>query len=338
MKIVVIGKRNHLNWDFHVKNAFLSLECEVLHLQINNRPWIIQLIRGILKVFLGKKIGNRLSNKLFIYYFNQKVKSFSPHLVFFTSASFIPIEFYKAMKLINPNLKVFAWEGDGGTSNIENIKIRNYIDVFFDSQREYVKRNIYNFSKIVHLPFAVDPSIYKNNFIERDKKIYFCGALTEDRNTLFSSLIDYNFVLKGWNWNKLLKKSKKFEIEEKTVNMNELVGDYNKYIAVLNIHQTENAHFNSDLNMRAFEVPSCGALLINDYREGIEEYFEPNKEICVYKNIDELKEILNELEKYPSNFDLIRENGYKRILAEHTYLHRMKKVLNIYWEINEKKK
>ena len=50
------------------------------------------------------------------------------------------------------------------------------------------------------------------------------------------------------------------------------------------------------------------------------------------------KQILNELEKYPSNFDLIRENGYKRILAEHTYLHRMKKVLNIYWEINENEK
>lgn len=82
--------------------------------------------------------------------------------------------------------------------------------------------------------------------------------------------------------------------------------------------------------MRAFEVPACGALLINDYRENIKDYFEPNKEICVYKNIEELKIILNDLIKNPSKYKLIRDNGYKRVLSEHTYIHRMRKVLEIY--------
>lgn len=330
MKIVIIGKKNHLNWDIHVKNAFISLGIEVFHFQINMRPWFIQLIRGLLKVIVGNKIGNKISNKIFINHIISKVEFFSPNLIFFTSSSFIPVEFYRAMKNISSNPKVFAWEGDGGTSNIKNINIKDYIDVFFDSQNEYVKRNLYGFSNIIHLPFAVDPIIFQNKFLERENKVYFCGALTKERNEFFSNLINYDMVLKGWNWNKLSKKSEKVEIEEKTVSINELVNDYNKYVAVLNIHQIENAHFNSDLNMRAFEVPACGALLINDYREGIEKYFEPNKEICIYKNIDELKQILDELKENPSKFNLIRKNGYQRVIKEHTYIHRMEKVLNIY--------
>ena len=82
--------------------------------------------------------------------------------------------------------------------------------------------------------------------------------------------------------------------------------------------------------MRTFEVPACGALLINDYREGIEELFDLEKEIVVFHNTSELKEILEKLKKYPKEFDEIRENGYKRVLAEHTYEHRMKKVIDIY--------
>jgi len=260
----------------------------------------------------------------------KKLERYDPDLIFFTSASFIPLEFYEVASKTTSNSKVFAWEGDGGISNLENIKNNDYIDVFFDSQSEYVKRNILNFSQIFHLPFCVDPTVYKNNFLKRENKLYFCGAFTKERDFIFSNLIDFDIVLRGWKWHKLSRKSKKFDIEDKTVDMQTLVSDYNKYNAVLNIHQTANAHFNSDLNMRAFEVPSCGALLINDYREGIEEYFDIENEICVYKNIDELKEILEKLKKHPEAFDKIRENGYKRVLREHTYEHRMQKVIDIY--------
>ena len=47
----------------------------------------------------------------------------------------------------------------------------------------------------------------QNKFLERENKVYFCGALTKERNEFFSNLINYDMVLKGWNWNKLSKKS-----------------------------------------------------------------------------------------------------------------------------------
>jgi len=330
MNIVVIGKKNHLNWDTHVKNAFVSLGHEVKHIQINNRPFWLQFLRGTLKGILGKKKGNKISDSLFIREIKKQLNLFEPNLIFFTSACFIPSVFYKLSIEINSKPKIFAWEGDGSTSSITNIYIKDFVDVFFDSQSEYVKKNLFKFANIYHLPFAVDPLVYKYSVQKRENKLYFCGAFTEERNSIFSSLINYNIVLKGWNWNKLSKKSDKFHIEEKTVNIKTLIADYNRYMAVLNIHQSENAHFNSDLNMRAFEVPACGALLINDYRTGIEKYFEPEKEICVYRNIDELKEILDRLKKSPKDFDSIRENGYKKVIEKHTYKHRMIKVIDIY--------
>lgn len=37
MKIALIGKKNHLYWDYHVKMALEELGHEVFHFQINYR-------------------------------------------------------------------------------------------------------------------------------------------------------------------------------------------------------------------------------------------------------------------------------------------------------------
>lgn len=326
MKIYVISKKNFLYWDDHVVDALKSLGHNVKHFQINNRTAGLQFTRGILKGILGKEKGNKISNEMIIKRLRTEIKSFSPDLIFIPYAFFIPVEFYSMLKELPNKPKVFAWEGDGGSNVDSHKECTPYIDILFETDKDYVKENKLNFKKMIHLPFCANTNKYKDLQLERENKTYFCGDLGIGRDEIFSNLTEFNLVIKGKNWHKLSKKSENFEITYNKIDINEQIKDYNKYKAVINKHQAVN-HI-SALNMRVFEVPATKTLLLNDYRDGIENLFDIEKEILVYKNIDELIEILEKLKRNPKEFDSVISSGYKRVLNEHTYVHRMKEVIS----------
>lgn len=325
MKIFVISKKNFLYWDYHVVDALKALNHTVMHFQVNSRTFDEQFIRGISKGFLGKKIGSKVSNNYMIAKLRKRLEEFKPDLVFVPYAFFVPVEFYELFKSISSKPKIFAWEGDGGSDVLANKKYTPYIDTLFETDPVYVKQNKLNFENIIHLPFCANISKYNDLGLSRINKSYFCGNLAHGRDQVFSNLTDCEFVLRGWNWDKLSNKSDKFDIKIGTVDINEQIKDYNTYKSVLNIHQKVN-HICA-LNMRTFEVPACKALLINDYRDGIEELFDLDKEILVFESIEELIEILARLKKEPRVYDKIIKNGYNRVQNEHTYIHRMKEIL-----------
>ena len=128
MKIAVIGKKNHLYWDIHVKEAFKELGFEVFHFRINERPLYINILR-----VLGKTIKKKeLSDELLANYLKKQLKTFKPDLIFFVSAFFIPIQYYQILKELN--IPIIAWDGDGGPSYEKNKIYVPYIDVLFESE------------------------------------------------------------------------------------------------------------------------------------------------------------------------------------------------------------
>ncbi len=330
MKILVIGKNSHLKWDTNVVQAFENLGHDVLHFQINKRSAGIQLSRGLFKAIFGKKIGNKFSNKFHLYRSLNVIKEFNPDLVFFVAASFIPEEYYLFFKENLSKSKFFAWEGDGGSINSSLSYLSKYLDFYFDASPDGVKKSLLGIRNIDSLSFSANINVFRNYNYERQNKTYFCGNLNTDRNDFISKLYKYELILKGFNWDKLNATKNNFIISNRLVNQCELISDYNSYISGLNITQKEVSGYSSGLNMRGFEIPSCGMLLINDYRENLGDYFDLENEICMYHNIEELKTILDKLSKYPKEFEKIRLNGYKRVVAEHSYEHRMKKVLEVY--------
>ena len=81
------------------------------------------------------------------------------------------------------------------------------------------------------------------------------------------------------------------------------------------------------LHLREFEVPMCGSLYVTNYCEEITEFYEPDKEIILYRNEYELLSKISFYLKHENEAKKIRENGYKRAQSEHTYHKRLKDVL-----------
>ncbi|RNI29722.1 hypothetical protein EFA69_09230 [Rufibacter immobilis] len=90
--------------------------------------------------------------------------------------------------------------------------------------------------------------------------------------------------------------------------------------AVLNISRESMARYGFSPATRVFEAAGAGACLITDYWEGIDFFFEPDTEILVAKDGEEVAKLLQGLT--PERAKAIGEAAYKKVLAKHTYGHR----------------
>lgn len=75
-------------------------------------------------------------------------------------------------------------------------------------------------------------------------------------------------------------------------------------------------------NQRMFEVTGIGSCLVTDYRVENSLLFDPDNEIVVYKNNEELVEKLKYLIDNPTECLRIAKNGQKRTLNNYTYKHK----------------
>ncbi len=87
-----------------------------------------------------------------------------------------------------------------------------------------------------------------------------------------------------------------------------------------------NYSINNDVNMRMFEIMSCGALLLTnriDKKSGIYDIFDEGKHIHTYRS---KKQLLKLIDYYLEN-DIERKHkagyGYSHVIGDHTYSHRV---------------
>jgi spore maturation protein CgeB len=81
------------------------------------------------------------------------------------------------------------------------------------------------------------------------------------------------------------------------------------------------------VNQRVFDVPASGAFLLTDRRAQLERLFEPGREIALYESPEEAQELLARyLADEPARRRLA-EAGRARVLADHTYEHRLAALL-----------
>jgi spore maturation protein CgeB len=95
-------------------------------------------------------------------------------------------------------------------------------------------------------------------------------------------------------------------------------------LAVLNINRESMARYGFSPPTRVFEAAGAGACLITDHWEGIGMFLEPDSEVLVARNGEEVRRHLSELT--PDKAHELGRAAYKRVLSEHTYTHRVEQL------------
>ena len=210
--------------------------------------------------------------------------------------------------------------------NIEKIDTNNITKIFISDAGYISKINNRNKS-IEELPFGFDPIIHKVCKFNGEKKP-ICSMINRDpeRGIILESLIKKSIKLDVYgNYffrdRLYFKKPQMFYPSVSFPNQGKI---YSKYLISLNIHASV---LKNGTNMRTFEV--CGyrlAQIVNN-RPGLESFFEPDKEIMVFSNIDEYIYKFNKLIKDKKIYKKMVDSSYKRAFSHHTYDARVKQIL-----------
>lgn len=178
------------------------------------------------------------------------------------------------------------------------------------------------------LPFACKPDVHRRvHQVPWAKGFCFIANRDEKRDRILSYLFKNNkgvqvygnyFFRHSLFWRHPSWVSPSVKIEK-------MGSIYAKSFASLNIHAKI---VREGTNMRTFECASYGVPQAVEYRPGLEELFNLDTELYVYRNEQELVETMDEMEDDPAQARLRAQRAYERAMDEHTYLHRINQILS----------
>ena len=140
-------------------------------------------------------------------------------------------------------------------------------------------------------------------------------------------ILDFGALIVGdVGWNELLKDRPGWRYHPELSYYDDLPDFYP--LSDINFNCTSQ-QMKGAVNQRVFDVPCCGAFLLTDYRRQMEELFEPGEEIVYYNHPDEIPGLVELYMDRPDKRRAVAEAARRRVLAEHTYDHRMARLMEI---------
>lgn len=97
----------------------------------------------------------------------------------------------------------------------------------------------------------------------------------------------------------------------------------------LNVTRRSHATVFASSTARPFELAACGAAVVSNPHDGIERWFEPGRELVVVSSAEEAVEAYRELLADPGAAETMGERARERVLDEHTYAHRARRLLEL---------
>ena len=181
--------------------------------------------------------------------------------------------------------------------------------------------------------WAADPELFRPHDVPKESDVFFYGHSDKFRRDWMRELIgepsrqlgDVDFVVGGYD----------YRGDTGTARM---VGriPFNAFpqaiaSARVNLNVTRRPHATVDASStcRLFELAACGAAVVSNPLTGIERWFEPDHEIRVVADADEAVSVYRELLADPAQAEELGRRARERVLDEHTYGHRAKRLLEL---------
>ncbi|MCC6144038.1 MAG: glycosyltransferase, partial [Candidatus Hydrogenedentes bacterium] len=191
------------------------------------------------------------------------------------------------------------------------------------------------------LPTGCDPEAHApvTLSVEEQEKygcdIAFAGAGYPNRNEFFKGLTDYDFKLWGVNWNPRELQKCVCDSEERFS-----TEKYMKIVAGAKININLHSSAQSDgidpecdaVNPRVFEIAAGGGFQLCDPCKGLDDLFDFETELPVYRSLAELRKKIDHYLAYPDEREAIATAARERVLRDHTYERRAQQMLDLLLE------
>lgn len=224
-------------------------------------------------------------------------------------------------------------------------------DAFFHIQPGLIEPALksWGLARAWYVPLAADPHLFQPlsdegaalNQYRAD--LSFMGAGYPNRRQLIEKLAENYwpatgrpaeyFRIFGSGWSGVSARTRQHLLEEgRRVSLPECAMIYAGGRINLNIHSSfkSNPVFNQDgvfVNPRTFEIAAAGSFQIVDQRPLLPELFTNGRELAVAESYDHLTALIDHYLAHPEETAQMGRAARRRVLAEHTYGHRLEKML-----------
>jgi len=267
-------------------------------------------------------------------------EEFQPHLVFAMAQAPLAAQAVEALNRLGAPTAFWF---------IENYRHMDYFrhlasaySHFFHIQGAALEEELDRLGAKHHfLPVAAHPPIHrplelsKADYARYYAPVGFMGHGYPNRRLVLARLAQKGLPLGIWGtaWPRKGPLAGLLRENGRRLDSQEVVKVYNACQVVLNLHSSPTADdgvARADfVNPRAFEVAACGGFQLVDRVAGLEKLFAPGRELAVFGSEDEMLEMARHYLANPEERARIAQAGRRRVLNEHTYYHRMERILSV---------
>ncbi|QDK98815.1 glycosyltransferase [Acinetobacter tandoii] len=305
LKILVIGKRGGiLQW-------FENL----LAIQKPNLPYQIQGFalnhNNSTERFLKKILPNK--DRYTANLLQKKIQQFQPNLILIADLFYFNDHLLEVFSQYSG--KIAHWIGDFFDHRL--LRSKEIIDLYCFTDSSFLNDAAeLGLTQTTYLPLAYNPDIFFNDTTEKNERLLFVGAWSPDRQQLLEK-IPLPMTIYGKGWDKLSKPNS--TIYPQNISLVEVADLYRQHRYVLNVINKSNIR--QGMNMRCFEAPACGCILVSEYVKDLEFAFDIQQDIICFTNPSDLKIKLNDTIINPLA-------AMSKVQESHTYKNRLETIID----------
>jgi spore maturation protein CgeB len=263
----------------------------------------------------------------------QKVSEFNPDIsIVFKGMEIMPQTIVllkaKGIKIVNYNPDnpfIFSGRGSGNRNVRNSITLYDFYFTYDDETRLRLLSKGVNSALI---PFGYNIGGFDYNVLkecDEIKKICFLGNADKSRVSFLNNLAmnGYDVVVYGGNWSNF-----NIHTNIEIYGLKYGVDFYDilqKYIVQINLLRPHNLNSH---NMRSFDIPGSGGIMLAPRTSDHVSFFEEGKEVFLFSNLNEAMSRLNSI--FELSFverNKIRAAARKKVISDYTYSKRVEKMI-----------
>jgi spore maturation protein CgeB len=332
-KVLIVGATtvNSADISLSLKKAFEKQNCEARLISANEDfPFLIDFVYHA----AGKKVNDKVRS-LFSRYVFDKAKTWNPDVVFLNGSNvFVSATTIKDLQN-KLGCKVVLWELNNRCFVGYQAEAISLYDHIFSLDSYLLPVLRVSGAKNVHTLFAcADPQEYSLENLDATQvakfksDISFIGSAYPERAEILRQLADYDLRIYGKSWKRYPELASRVS-DQFIMDITKLKIFSNSRISI----NIQGAHMINGENFRVFEAAACGGVSFSTYKPDLAQCFKPDSEIIIFDDARDLREKADYYLAHLAELQAIGQAARRRLLAEHTYDHRVKTILK-YLQLN----
>jgi spore maturation protein CgeB len=221
---------------------------------------------------------------------------------------------------------LIAWVGDKFTEQASSVANLFDIVAYTDTGLREMHRRFGFRSIDAFVPLGATRAVRPlSGSARRSSELAFVAAPTPNRRALLAGIAQPVAIFgPGWqNASELAHHTR----DARRIDAQELADIYAGHMGVLNVRHGRNVI--NGLNQRHFAPYIQGTAVITDPQPDVGFCFDEGREILIYRDTNELNDLYAALRRDPARAAAIGLAGQRRVLASHTYAHRLETIAGL---------